>query len=120
MQKRNNEKEVIVWGTGSPSREFLYVEDAAEGIIKATEFYNKPDPVNLGAGFEITIRDLAKLIKILTGYKGKIVWDKSKPDGQPRRKLNVELAAREFDFRAKTTFQKGVRKTIDWYIDSLK
>lgn len=111
----HGDKEVVVWGTGKASREFLYVEDAAEGIMKAAEKYNKSDPVNLGAGFEITIKDLAILIKSLTGFKGKITWDRSKPDGQPRRKLDVSRAKREFGFTAKTSFEKGLRETIDWY-----
>lgn len=114
--KKKGGKEVVVWGTGKASREFLYVEDAAEGIIKATEKYNKSDPVNLGAGFEITIKNLANLIKKLTGYKGKIVWDKTKPDGQPRRMLDVERAKKEFDFSASTSFEDGLQKTISWYI----
>jgi len=113
--KKNNEKEVVVWGTGAPSREFLYIDDAARGIINAIEFYNKADPVNLGAGFEIKIKDLANLIKKLTGYKGKIVWDKSKPDGQPRRMLDVSKAKKEFNFVAKTKFEEGLKATIDWY-----
>lgn len=112
---KKGEKEVVVWGTGRASREFLYVDDAAEGILKATEKYNKSDPVNLGAGFEITIRDLADLIKKLTGYKGKIVWDKTKPDGQPRRMLDVSKAKKEFGFAAKTSFENGLKKTIEWY-----
>lgn len=112
---KNGLKEVVVWGTGKASREFLYVEDAAEGIIKATENYDKPDPVNLGAGFEITIRDLANLIKKHTGYKGNIVWDKSKPDGQPRRMLDVTRAKKEFGFSAKTSFDNGLKNTIEWY-----
>lgn len=113
--EREKEKEVVVWGTGKASREFLYVEDAAEGIVKATEKYNKSDPVNLGAGFEIKIRDLAILIKKHTGFKGKIVWDKTKPDGQPRRRLDVNLAKKEFGFAAKTSFEKGLKETIEWY-----
>jgi len=113
--KKNNEKEVIVWGTGKASREFLYVEDAAEGIMKAVEKYNKGEPVNLGAGFEITIKDLADLIKKLTGYDGNITWDTTKPDGQPRRMLDVTRAKREFGFTASTSFEKGLQETIDWY-----
>lgn len=112
---KKGDSEVVVWGTGRASREFLYVEDAAEGIIKATEKYDKSDPVNLGAGFEITIKDLAELIKKLTGFKGKIVWDKSKPDGQPRRMLDVTRAKKEFGFAASTSFEEGLKKTIDWY-----
>lgn len=107
--------EIVVWGTGKPSREFLYVEDAAEGILLATEKYNKPKPVNLGSGMEITIRDLVNLIAELTGYEGKITWDASKPDGQPRRCLDVSRAEREFGFKAKTDFKEGLKKTIQWY-----
>jgi GDP-L-fucose synthase len=108
-------EEVIVWGTGKPSREFLYVEDAAEGILLAAEKYDKPDPVNLGSGREITIRELVNLIAELTGYEGKIVWDTSKPDGQPRRCLDVSIAEREFGFKAKIDFREGLKKTIQWY-----
>lgn len=110
--------DVIVWGTGKPTREFLYVEDAAEGIILAAEKYNKSEPVNLGAGFEISIRDLVKLIARLTGFKGKIIWDKTKPDGQPRRSLDTRKAYDEFGFKAKTRFEEGLKKTIDWYRNS--
>jgi GDP-L-fucose synthase len=113
--KEKGEKEVVVWGTGKPTREFLYVEDAAEGIIKAAEKYNKPDPVNLGAGFEISIKSLAEKIKKITGFKGKIIWDKTKPDGQPRRKLDTSRAQKEFGFKAKTNFEVGLKKTIAWY-----
>lgn len=113
--KNNNKKEVVVWGTGSASREFLYVEDAAIGILKATESYDKTDPVNLGAGFEIKIKDLVSLIKKITKYSGKVVWDKSKPDGQPRRRLDVSKAKKEFGFVAKTSFADGLKNTVDWY-----
>ena len=106
---------VEVWGTGAASREFLYVDDAAEGIALAAERYDKPDPVNLGAGFEITIRDLATLIADLTGFTGEIVWDTTKPDGQPRRCLDVSRAEQEFGFRAKTGFEDGLKETIAWY-----
>lgn len=106
---------VEVWGTGAASREFLYVDDAAEGIALAAERYDRPDPVNLGAGFEITIRDLATLIADLTGFTGEIVWDTTKPDGQPRRCLDVSRAEREFGFRAKTGFEEGLKTTIRWY-----
>jgi len=109
------EPTVTVWGTGKPTREFLYVEDAAEGILMATEKYNKSEPINLGAGFEISIKDLTELIVKLTGFKGKIVWDVTKPDGQPRRCLDTSKAEREFGFRAKTTFEEGLKKTIEWY-----
>ncbi len=111
----NNKDKISVWGTGKASREFLYVEDAAEGIILATEKYNKSEPVNLGAGFEITIKDLAEKIAKLTGFKGRIEWDISKPDGQPRRMLDVSKAKKEFGFAAKTSFDEGLRKTIEWY-----
>jgi len=107
--------EIILWGTGKPTREFLYVEDAAEGIVLATERYNKPDPVNLGSGFEISIKDLADLIAKLTGFAGGIIWDTSKPDGQPRRCLDVSRAKEEFGFEAKVNFKEGLRKTIEWY-----
>ena len=109
---------VVVWGTGKPTREFLYVEDAAEGILLATEKYNKPDPVNLGAGFEISIKDLVDLVTKLTGFKGKVLWDTSKPDGQPRRMLDVTKAEKEFGFKAKTKFEDGLRKTIEWFIST--
>ena len=107
---------VTVWGTGKATREFLYVEDAAEGILLAAERYNKPDPVNLGAGFEISIKDLVELIAKLTDFQGEIIWDSSKPDGQPRRMLDVSKAEKEFGFRANTNFEEGLKKTIDWYI----
>jgi GDP-L-fucose synthase len=112
---RDNRGEVEVWGTGEVSREFLYVEDAAEAIVSATERYNKPEPVNIGAGFEIKIKDLVKLIAELTGFSGEIRWNTSKPDGQPRRRLDVSKAKREFGFEAKTDFREGLRKTVEWY-----
>jgi len=108
-------EEIVVWGTGKPSREFIYVEDAAEGILLAAEKYNKSDPVNIGAGFEITIKDLVNLIVKLTGFKGEVIWDTSKPDGQPRRMLDTFRAKQEFGFEAKTKFETGLRKTINWY-----
>jgi GDP-L-fucose synthase len=111
----NNESGITVWGTGKASREFLYVEDAADAIILATERYNKSDPINIGAGFEITIKDLVQLIVNLTNFKGEIVWDTSKPDGQPRRMLDTSKAEKEFGFKAKTNFEKGLKKTIEWY-----
>jgi len=113
--KRNGEKEVVIWGTGKASREFLYVEDAAEGIIKASELYNKSEPINLGTGNEITIKDLACLIAEITEFKGNLVWDTLKPDGQPRRCLDTEKAIREFGFEAQTKLEEGLEKTIDWY-----
>ncbi len=112
---RVNQEEVVVWGTGKASREFLYVEDAAEAILLATEKYNKSEPVNIGAGQEITIRELVELIVELSGYTGKIIWDTSKPDGQPRRRLDTSRAKREFGFEAKTDFRNGLKKTIEWY-----
>lgn len=111
----NNESEVEVWGTGEVTREFLYVADAAEGILLAAERYNKPEPVNIGAGFEIKIKDLAQLIAELTGFSGEIRWDTTKPDGQPRRRLDISKAKMEFGFEAKTDFREGLRKTIEWY-----
>ena len=113
--KRENKSYVEVWGTGSASREFLYVDDAARGITLATEHYNKPDPINLGSGTEITIRDLVNLIQELTGYGGKVHWDTTKPDGQPKRRLNVSRAKEEFGFEAQMSFRKGLAKTIQWY-----
>lgn len=113
-QKRGEDK-IIVWGTGKATREFLYVEDAAEAIALATEKYNKPEPVNIGAGFEVSIKDLVKLVCELSGFKGKIIWDKTKPDGQPRRCLDISRAYKEFGFRAKTPFRQGLEKTIKWY-----
>jgi GDP-L-fucose synthase len=107
--------QIEVWGTGQASREFLYVEDCAEGIVLATEQYDEADPVNLGVGSEIKIRDLVELIAGLSGFKGKIVWETSKPDGQPRRCLDVSRAWREFGFRAQTDFRKGLQRTIEWY-----
>ena len=116
--KINNEKKVIVWGTGSATREFLYVEDCAEAIVLAAEKYDKPDPVNIGAGFEISIKDLAHKIKDIVGYDGEVVWDTTKPDGQPRRCLDTTKAEAEFGFKAKTGFDEGLRKTIYWYIEN--
>jgi GDP-L-fucose synthase len=113
-------KEIVLWGDGSPTREFLYVEDAADGIYLAASRYDKPEPVNLGSGMEISIRDLATTIAQLTGFTGQIVWDASKPNGQPRRCLDVTRAEREFNFRASTPFDIGLRKTIDWYVESIK
>jgi GDP-L-fucose synthase len=109
------EKEIIVWGSGQATREFFYVEDAAEAIVLATERYNKSDPVNIGAGFEISIRDLVELIAELTGFPGGIVWDSTQPDGQPRRMLDTSKALTEIGFRAATDFRAGLRKTISWY-----
>jgi GDP-L-fucose synthase len=109
------EDHIVVWGTGRATREFLYVEDAARGIILAAERYDKSEPVNLGAGFEISIKDLAELIVELSGFEGKIVWDTSKPDGQPRRSLDIRRAREEFGFEAQVPFEEGLRRTIEWY-----
>jgi GDP-L-fucose synthase len=115
--RESGEDSITLWGTGSVSREFLYVEDAAEGIVLATRDYEGAEPVNLGAGFEITIRDLALRIAELTGFQGDILWDPSRPDGQPRRSLDVSRAEREFGFRARTGFDEGLQRTIAWYSD---
>ena len=112
---RSNRDTVDVWGSGAASREFLYVEDAARGIILAAENYNQPEPVNLGAGREITIRELAELIAHLTGFQGEIKWDTSKPDGQPRRCLAVSRAKEAFGFEPKVDFKEGLKRTLEWY-----
>jgi GDP-L-fucose synthase len=111
----NHADKIEVWGTGAATREFFYVEDAAEAICLATESYNKSEPVNIGAGFEISIKELVELVAKLTGFKGKIAWNKSKPDGQPRRMLDTTKAFREFSFRSQTDFVTGLNKTIEWY-----
>lgn len=113
--RRSGAAEIMAWGTGAATREFLYVEDAAEGILAAAEKYEKPQPVNLGSGGEISIRDLLELIRSLVGYSGGIRWDTSKPDGQPRRCLDTSRARAEFGWAAKTSLQEGLRKTIAWY-----
>jgi GDP-L-fucose synthase len=107
--------EIVCWGDGSPTREFLYVEDCAEAIVLATDRYDDPEPVNVGAGFEIAIRDLADLVAELCGFRGRIVWDTTKPNGQPRRSLDTTRALRAFGFRAKTDFREGLARTIAWY-----
>lgn len=114
--KENGDKEVIVWGTGSASREFLYVKDAGQAIVLATEKYNGNEPVNIGAAKEISIKNLVEIIRDITEYKGEIVWDTDKPDGQPRRCLDTSRAKKEFGFVATTPFEMGLRVTIDWYI----
>lgn len=114
--KKNNLDEIEVWGDGSPTREFLYVEDAAEGIILAAKNYNGSEPVNLGSSFEISIKDLIEVIAVLTGYRGKIIWDSTKPNGQPRRKLDVTRASEYFGFKSKVDFKTGLKKTIEWYL----
>ena len=114
--KARGDEKIIAWGDGSPTREFIYVEDAAEGIALATERYNSSDPVNIGSSFEISIKDLTEKIARMTGFKGEIVWDTSKPNGQPRRKLDTSRAEERFGFRASTDFETGLQTTIDWYI----
>jgi len=113
--KKENKNYIDIWGTGKATREFLYVEDAADGIILATEKYDKPEPINLGSGIEISIKDLVELICRLMDFKGEIHWDISKPDGQPRRMLDVSHAEKEFGFRAKTDFEEGLKNIIKWY-----
>jgi GDP-L-fucose synthase len=113
--KKEGKNHIEAWGTGKPTREFMYVEDGAEGIILAAEKYNKPEPVNLGSGIEISIKDLVQLICELMDFKGEIRWDRSKPDGQPKRRLDVSKAEKEFGFKAKTSFLEGLKNTIKWY-----
>ncbi len=113
--QENGAREIVVWGDGSPTREFLYVEDAAEGILLGTEHFNGPEPVNLGSGYEISIKDLAEMIARLSGFSGRLTWDASKPNGQPRRGLDVSRAKDLFGFQAQMTFEEGLRRTIDWY-----
>ncbi|MFP5351568.1 MAG: GDP-L-fucose synthase family protein [Actinomycetota bacterium] len=116
--KEQGDPEVEVWGTGSATREFLYVEDAAEGIVLGSERYDGGDPVNLGSGREVPIKELAELIKELTGFSGDIVWDPSKPDGQPRRRVDTSKAKEFFGFEAQTPLEDGLRTTIDWYVEN--
>jgi GDP-L-fucose synthase len=116
---REQRNEIVLWGTGTPTREFLYVEDAAEGIVLAAEKYNASDPVNLGSGQEISVRELADVISGLTGFRGKLVWDSTKPDGQPRRGLDTQRAYELFGFRAATPLQTGIQQVIDWYTKNL-
>jgi len=115
--KKEGIKEVEIWGTGKASREFIYVEDAARGIVLATEKYNSKDPVNIGSGKEITIKELVKLISNEVGYTGQIKWNLDKPDGQPRRCLNTDKAKKEFEFEAKMPIREGIKKTVEWYIN---
>jgi GDP-L-fucose synthase len=114
--KERGEAEIVCWGDGSPTREFLYVEDCAEAILLATERYNESEPVNIGTGREISIKDLIKVIAQLTEYRGRIVWDTTKPNGQPRRCLDTERARKLFGFSAKRDFREGLRQTIEWYV----
>lgn len=113
--KERGDETIVAWGDGTPTREFLYVEDAAEGIVMASERYNGSEPVNLGSGFEISIKDLLTTIARHTGFRGQIVWDTTKPNGQPRRALNTDRAYENFGFRATTDFDEGLRKTVDWF-----
>jgi len=117
---RAGRDEVVLWGTGEPTREFLYVDDAAEGIAAATELYDDPDPVNLGSGFEISIRELAGRIADLTGFEGRITWDSSMPDGQPRRMLDTSRARERFGWTAKTSFDEGLKRTVEWYLSTIE
>jgi GDP-L-fucose synthase len=112
---RRGEDHIACWGTGAATREFLHADDCARGILLATEKYDKSEPVNLGAGFEISIKDLAEKIAALTGFKGRLVWDASQPDGQPRRRLDTSRAEREFGFRARVGFDEGLKQTIEWF-----
>ncbi|MFA5859483.1 MAG: GDP-L-fucose synthase [Elusimicrobiota bacterium] len=118
--KKNGDNEVVVWGTGKPTREFLYVSDAAEGVLLAAQKYDKPEPVNLGTNTEVSIKHLVELVGKCCEFKGRIVWDKSKPDGQPRRCLDTTRAMKEFGFRAKTAFEVGLKKTVEWYVNKNK
>jgi GDP-L-fucose synthase len=118
--QENGENEIVVWGDGSPTREFLYVEDAAEGVLLAAEKYNGADPVNLGSGNEISIKNLVEMISRLTGYEGKLVWDTSKPNGQPRRGLDTSRAEMYFGFHASASFEQGLIRTIEWYREHRK
>ncbi len=112
---RRGERHIAVWGTGAATREFLHVGDCAEAVLLATELYEKPEPVNIGSGVEISIRGLVDLISRITGFTGEVVWDRTKPDGQPRRRLDVSRAEKEFGFRALTSLEEGIRETVDWY-----
>lgn len=119
IAKKNGDAFIEAWGTGSPTREFLYVEDAAEGILLAAERYNSDQPINLGSSFEISIKNLVETIAQATGFKGEIRWDSSKPNGQPRRKLDVERAKEFFGFESQIQFDEGLKETVDWYLETL-
>ena len=116
--KESGAENIVVWGDGSPTREFIYVTDAAEGIALAAERYNESEPVNIGSGFEISIRNLAEKIARMTGFEGELVWDTSKPNGQPRRALDTSRATEKFGFTAQTDFEEGLRATIDWFLNN--
>lgn len=117
---KRGDEQIVLWGDGSPTREFLYVEDAADGIIQAGQAYNGSEPVNLGTGEEISIGDLAKAIAHATGFRGRILWDATKPNGQPRRCVDISRAVESFGFNPHWTFQEGIRKTVDWYLQENK
>jgi GDP-L-fucose synthase len=114
--KASDANEIVLWGDGSPTREFLYVDDAARGVVDAAEKYNESDPVNLGSGAEISIKDLSEKIAEITGFKGRITWDKTKPNGQPRRKLDTTRAREKFGFEAKVQLEEGLKQTVEWYL----
>ena len=118
--KENGADHIVVWGDGSPTREFIYAADAAEGIALATERYNESEPVNIGSGFEISIKDLAEKIARMTGFEGDLVWDTGNPNGQPRRALDISRATEKFGFTAKTDFDEGLQATIDWFLSNRK
>ncbi|MCG5056402.1 MAG: GDP-L-fucose synthase [Myxococcales bacterium] len=118
--KAAGQREVVVWGDGSPTREFLYVEDAAEGLVRGAESYDASDPVNLGSGEEISIKDLAHLIAEATGFDGGFTWDTSRPNGQPRRRLDVTRARERFGFSAQVSFREGIKRTVNWYVENSK
>ncbi|HWS49289.1 MAG TPA: GDP-L-fucose synthase [Candidatus Methanoperedens sp.] len=118
LEAKKNKTDMIVWGSGQASREFLFVEDAAKAIILATQKYNGSNPINIGSGKEITIKNLVEKINKITGFTGKVIWDTSKPDGQPRRCLDTSKAIKEFGFKAETNFDIGLKKTIDWYLSN--
>lgn len=116
--KEAGESKIVVWGDGTPTREFLYATDAAEGILLATEHYNNPEPVNLGSGDEVSIKDLVQMVVEETGFEGDVVWDTTKPNGQPRRKLDTSRAEERFGFKAQTSFRDGLREMINWYLET--
>lgn len=118
--RQKGEDHIVVWGDGSPTREFIYVDDAARAIMLATERYEKSDPVNIGSGFEISIKDLVEKIARMTGFTGDLVWDTTKPIGQPRRALDTSRAKNEFGFEANTDFEEGLQRTIDWYLEQIE
>ena len=118
--KEKGISEVVMWGDGTPTREFLFVEDSAEAIFQAMQHYDKPDPVNIGSGTDISIQNLVKLIGQLMDYSGDFIWDTTKPNGQPKRRLDVSRAQKEFGFQTKVDFTEGLKKTIEWYYDNIK